>query len=49
VLLAAFAVIEVRSTHALLPIRVLRSRDRTRSYLRRDDTDGPPPPNSGRG
>jgi hypothetical protein len=33
VLLAAFAVIEVRSTHALLPIRVLRSRDRTGSYL----------------
>jgi predicted MFS family arabinose efflux permease len=26
-------VIEVRSTHALLPIRVLRSRDRTGSYL----------------
>ena len=33
VLLAAFAVIEVRSTHALLPIRVLRSWDRTGSYL----------------
>ena len=33
VLLPAFAVIEVRSTHALLPIRVLRSRDRTGSYL----------------
>ena len=33
VLLAAFAVIEVRSTHALLPIRVLRGRDRTGSYL----------------
>ena len=33
VLLVAFAVIEVRSTHALLPIRVLRSRDRTGSYL----------------
>jgi EmrB/QacA subfamily drug resistance transporter len=33
VLLAAFAVIEVRSTHALLPIRVLRSRDRTGAYL----------------
>ena len=32
-LLAAFAVIEVRSTHALLPIRVLRSPDRTGSYL----------------
>jgi len=33
VLLVAFAVIEVRSKHALLPIRVLRSRDRTGSYL----------------
>ena len=33
VLLAAFAVIEVRSTHALLPMRVLRSRDRTGAYL----------------
>jgi EmrB/QacA subfamily drug resistance transporter len=33
VLLAAFAVIEVRSSHALLPIRVLRSRDRTGAYL----------------
>jgi hypothetical protein len=33
VLLAAFAVIEVRSTHALVPIRVLRSRDRTGAYL----------------
>jgi EmrB/QacA subfamily drug resistance transporter len=33
VLLAAFAVIEVRSPHALVPIRVLRSRDRTGSYL----------------
>jgi MFS family permease len=33
VLLAAFAVIEVRSTHALLPIRVLLSRDLTGSYL----------------
>jgi EmrB/QacA subfamily drug resistance transporter len=33
VLLPAFAVIEVRSTHALVPIRVLRSRDRTGSYL----------------
>ena len=32
-LLAAFALIEVRSTHALLPIRVLRSRDRTGAYL----------------
>jgi EmrB/QacA subfamily drug resistance transporter len=33
VLLAAFAVIEVRSTSALVPIRVLRSRDRTGAYL----------------
>jgi len=33
VLLAAFGVIEVRSKHALLPMRVLRSRDRTGSYL----------------
>jgi EmrB/QacA subfamily drug resistance transporter len=33
VLLAAFAVIEVRSKYALLPIRVLRSRDRTGAYL----------------
>jgi hypothetical protein len=33
VLLAAFAVIEVRSRYALLPIRVLRSRDRTGAYL----------------
>ena len=33
VLLAAFAVIEVRSTQALVPIRVLRSPDRTGSYL----------------
>jgi EmrB/QacA subfamily drug resistance transporter len=33
VLLAAFAVIEVRSPHALLPVRVLRSRDRTGAYL----------------
>ena len=33
VLLAAFAVIEVRSTHALVPIRVLRSQDRTGAYL----------------
>ncbi|HEY4464748.1 MAG TPA: MFS transporter [Streptosporangiaceae bacterium] len=33
VLLAAFAVIEVRSKHALLPMRVLRSRDRTGAYL----------------
>ena len=33
VLLAAFAVIEVRSKHALLPMRVLRSRDRSGAYL----------------
>jgi EmrB/QacA subfamily drug resistance transporter len=33
VLLALFGVIEVRSKHALLPIRVLRSRDRTGAYL----------------
>jgi EmrB/QacA subfamily drug resistance transporter len=33
VLLAAFAVIEMRSKHALLPMRVLRSRDRTGAYL----------------
>ncbi len=33
VLLAAFGIIEARSKHALLPIRVLRSRDRTGSYL----------------
>ena len=33
VLLAAFAIIEVRSKHALLPMRVLRSRDRTGAYL----------------
>ena len=33
VLLAVFAVIEVRSTHPLLPIRVLRSRNRTGAYL----------------
>jgi EmrB/QacA subfamily drug resistance transporter len=33
VLLAAFAVIEVRSKYALLPVRVLRSRDRTGAYL----------------
>ena len=32
-LLAAFAVIEVRSKDALVPIRVLRSRDRTGAYL----------------
>jgi EmrB/QacA subfamily drug resistance transporter len=33
VLLAAFAVIETRSTGALLPIRVLASRDRSGAYL----------------
>jgi EmrB/QacA subfamily drug resistance transporter len=33
VLLAAFAVIEARSRDPLLPIRVLRSRDRTGAYL----------------
>ncbi|MGH3236651.1 MAG: MFS transporter [Streptosporangiaceae bacterium] len=33
VLLAAFAVIETRSTDPLLPIRVLRSRDRSGAYL----------------
>jgi EmrB/QacA subfamily drug resistance transporter len=33
VLLAAFAVIETRSTDPLLPFRVLRSRDRTGAYL----------------
>jgi len=33
VLLAAFAVIETRSTDPLLPVRVLRSRDRTGAYL----------------
>jgi EmrB/QacA subfamily drug resistance transporter len=33
VLLASFAVIEWRSKHPLLPIRVLRSRDRSGSYL----------------
>ena len=33
VLLASFAVIEWRSEHPLLPIRVLRSRDRSGSYL----------------
>ena len=32
-LLAAFAVIEARSRHALLPVRVLRSRDRSGAYL----------------
>jgi hypothetical protein len=33
VLLAAFVVIEVRSRNPLLPIRVLRSRDRSGAYL----------------
>ncbi len=33
VLLAAFAVIETRSTDPLLPVRVLRSRDRSGAYL----------------
>jgi EmrB/QacA subfamily drug resistance transporter len=33
VLLAAFAVIETRSRQALLPVRLLRNRDRTGSYL----------------
>jgi EmrB/QacA subfamily drug resistance transporter len=33
VLLAAFAVIEARSRHALLPARLLRSRDRVGAYL----------------
>ena len=33
VLLASFAVIETRSTDPLLPIRVLRNRDRTGAYL----------------
>ncbi len=33
VLLVAFGFIEVRSKHALMPIRVLRSRDRTGAYL----------------
>jgi EmrB/QacA subfamily drug resistance transporter len=33
VLLVAFAVIEARSQHALLPIRVLRNRDRSGAYL----------------
>jgi EmrB/QacA subfamily drug resistance transporter len=32
-LLAAFAAIEARSTHPLLPVRVLRSRDRSGAYL----------------
>ena len=33
VLLAAFAVIELRSANALLPLRLLRSRDRSGAYL----------------
>jgi hypothetical protein len=33
VLLAAFAVIETRSRHALLPLRLLRDRNRTGAYL----------------
>jgi EmrB/QacA subfamily drug resistance transporter len=33
VLLALFALIEFRSEHALMPIRVLRNRDRSGSYL----------------
>ena len=33
VLLVSFGIIEVRSRYALLPIRVLRSRDRTGAYL----------------
>jgi predicted MFS family arabinose efflux permease len=33
VLLTAFGVIEARSTHPLLPFRVLRSRDRSGAYL----------------
>ncbi len=33
VLLVAFGVIESRSPHALIPVRVLRNRDRTGSYL----------------
>jgi EmrB/QacA subfamily drug resistance transporter len=33
VLLAAFGVIEARSSHSLIPMRVLRSRDRTAAYL----------------
>ena len=32
-LLAAFAVIEARTSHPLLPVRVLRSRDRSGAYL----------------
>jgi EmrB/QacA subfamily drug resistance transporter len=33
VLLAAFAVVEARSRHALLPVHLLRSRDRSGAYL----------------
>jgi EmrB/QacA subfamily drug resistance transporter len=33
VLLVSFGIIEVRSKHALMPIRVLRSRDRSGAYL----------------
>jgi EmrB/QacA subfamily drug resistance transporter len=33
VLLAAFAVVEARASHPLLPVRVLRSRDRSGAYL----------------
>ncbi len=33
VLLVSFGIIEVRSKHALVPMRVLRSRDRTGAYL----------------
>jgi EmrB/QacA subfamily drug resistance transporter len=33
VLLLSFALIEARSTHALVPMRVLRSRDRSGTYL----------------
>ena len=33
VLLVAFGIIETRSKHALMPIRVLRSRDRSGAYL----------------
>ena len=33
VLLVAFGIIEVRSRHALMPVRVLRSRDRSGSFL----------------
>src|ERR1700744_5557402 len=33
VLLVAFGLIDVRSRHALVPVRVLRSRDRSGSYL----------------